>query len=329
MSRRTVAICGSCATRDNFNSRFNPDYKRWYDTALSNHQSSMLALMSPPVEPDIDEADALSPHEEQTLRADMTRSFLAGLAELEPDYLVIDFSGDAWFGALRLPDGRYLTDNEWKLRKTAYHARLMAAGGSTELHWRTDTDGYFALWTEAMDRFAAFLAEHCPDTHVIVHRLRSVGLVSTGPTDRPRNLRRFARLQPLDLKAINAFRTRMDDHATSAYGWDQIDLRHERYTALGDHPWGAFWVHYTYDYHRRFLAELHQRDLEARLDDEVLARVRTIASAGRLRLSTQTSLLHAADRAQRRRIRQLENRSLAGIGRDAVRRQRTRKAEQA
>ena len=26
----TVAVAGSCPTRDNFNTRFNPDYRRWY-----------------------------------------------------------------------------------------------------------------------------------------------------------------------------------------------------------------------------------------------------------------------------------------------------------
>lgn len=320
MRRRTVAVCGSCATRDNFNSRFNHDHKRWYDTALANHQSSILALMSPPIEPELTDADSLDDHEETTLRADLTRSFLTGLAELKPDYLVIDFSGDVWFGALRLPDGRYLTDNVWKLRKTAYYHRLMAAGGTTALSWRIDADAYFELWTASMDRFAAFIAEHCPDTHVIVHRFRSVNAVTLGAHDRPRNLRRWARLQPLDIRRINEFRARLDDHAVTAYGWDSIDLRAERYSAYAEHPWGAFWVHYTFDYHRRFLAELHQRDLLARVDARTAEAIRTISEAGSERLLTQARLVRRADRAQLRGIRELERRGVLASGRAVLRR---------
>lgn len=325
MRARTVAVCGSCATRDNFNAGFNPDHRRWYDTALSNHQSSVLALMSPPIAPEPDQTDGLDEQGERTVRADLSRSFLAGLADLKPDYLILDFSGDVWLGALQLPDGRYLTDNIWNIRTTGYYRRLVAAGGTTALNWRTDADGYLERWIESMDRFAAFIAEHCPDTHVIVHRLRSVNEVTLGSADRPRNLRRWARLQPLAIRRINQFRNRLDEHAITAYGWDSIDLRAERYSAYAHHPWGPFWVHYTLDYHRRFLAELHQRDLATRVDDEVAEKVRTIAAAGRERLIGQARFVRRADAVQRDVITRLEARGPLRAGASAARRRMPRK----
>ncbi|MET3961448.1 hypothetical protein ABIE44_001382 [Marmoricola sp. OAE513] len=326
MSRRTVAVCGSCATRDPFSTKFNPDYKRWYDTPIANFQNSFLALMSPPIEPEIGPDDTLDEYEERTLRADMTRSFLTDLIEVKPDYLIIDFSGDVWFGTLRLPDGRYLTDTEWKLRKTQQYQRLVEAGGLTTLGWRVDADAYFEIWTESMARFAAHLAEHCPDTHVIVHRIRSVDEVTLGATDRPRNLHRWARLKPVDVPTINRFRARLDDHVISTYGWDSIDLRSERYTSHSAHPWGAFWVHYTFDYHRRFLAEVHRRDLVARLDDRAADRIRVIAEAGSEHLVQQARLIRRADKAQRSLRRRLERRGVLATGRAVLGRQlRTRK----
>lgn len=323
MSRRTVAICGSCATRDNFNSRFNPDHHRWYEVVAANHQSSVLALMSPPIEPEFVESDGLDSYAEQTLRGDLTRAFLGDLVRAQPEYLVIDFSGDVWFGALRLPDGRFLTDNVWKLRQTAYYQRLMAAGGVKALSWRVDPEEYFTLWTESMDRFAAYLAEHCPDTTVIVHRIRSTGTVVLDQHDRPQSVRDFSSLDPLDLRAINGFRARLDDHAVSAYGWDSIDLRRENYTAHADHPWGAFWVHYTFDYHRRFLAEMHRRDLTSRVDPATAARIEAIAAAGSERLVGQARFVRQADQAQLARIRELESSDVRSAGRSALGRLRS------
>ena len=45
-----VAVMGSCTTRDNFNSRFNPDYKQMWDCVLLQNQSSLLSIMAPPLE---------------------------------------------------------------------------------------------------------------------------------------------------------------------------------------------------------------------------------------------------------------------------------------
>ncbi|MFL6061016.1 MAG: DUF6270 domain-containing protein [Marmoricola sp.] len=307
-ARRTVAVAGSCATRDNFSSNFNPDHQRWYDLVATNNQSSLIALMSPPVEPEIAETDGLNEHQEWTIRSDFSRVFLDDLARTRPDYLLVDFSGDTAFGVLRLPDGRYVTDNHWKVGKTAWYQRAVAAG-ATRLSWREDEAAYRLLWDEALARFAAYVGEHCPDTQVIVHRLRSVRTLVRGETDRPTGLRRGANLLPLDVRSTNRYRTALDDHATTACGWEQIDLRAERYSSPADHPWGPYYVHYTRDYNRRFLAELHRHDLTRRLDAATSERIAVVADAGHERLVAQARHLRRTDVAQREQIR-----ALSGLG---------------
>ncbi len=47
---RSVAVMGSCVTRDNFNSTFNPGYKKWFQVVLSANQTSLISLMSPPID---------------------------------------------------------------------------------------------------------------------------------------------------------------------------------------------------------------------------------------------------------------------------------------
>lgn len=319
---RSVAVCGSCITRDNFNSRFNADHRRWYEVGAQSNQTSMIAMMSPPVDPHLTAADGLSEYDAWNVGSDLSRSFLAEVVEAQPDYLILDFFGDLHFGVLRLDDGRYVTDNRSKLHRTAQYTRWRDAGGTEVLRHQDDPERYFALWVSAMDRFAAYVAQHCPDTAVIVHRGFYAAQTVTAPTGRPTSLRRHAQLKRLKVGRANGFWARLDEHAVTAYGWASIDLRAEHYTSATDHPWGAFWVHYSLDYYPRFLAELHRIDLERRLSADLAEAVGMIAEAGRGRLAIQSDFTRAAVRAQAVEIARLEHRGVLRSAREAIARRR-------
>ncbi len=98
----------------------------------------------------------------------------------------------------------------------------------------------------------------------------------------------------------NAFWTRLNEHAKTAYGWEHIDLSHEYYATFVDHPWGAFDVHYTLDYYRRFQAELHRLALHDELPPELSARVDAVADAAAQRIHDELAWWRAADRAEAR-----------------------------
>ncbi|MCW2759960.1 MAG: hypothetical protein JWR85_161 [Marmoricola sp.] len=278
---QSVSVFGSCVTRDNFNSRFNPGYRRYFEVKLSANQTSMIALMSPPIE------DAFTPLREMTdydrwnISSDLTREFLPLLADLQPDLLILDFFGDVHFGVARLPDGRYLTDNRWKTHHTDFYTRHQQAGDLAIFKHAADPDAYFALWTEAMDRFADYVARTCPDTRVVVHRGYNAGRVQVPGRPRPIPLRKHRKSAQLDVQAANAFWSRLDDYAISTHGWDSIDLRDLEAPTYVGHPWGAFYVHYTPDYYHRFLAELHKLSLRHRLDPASYAEVELIEAASR------------------------------------------------
>jgi hypothetical protein len=308
---RTVAIFGSCITRDNFNRDFNPDYRRWYQVSAAANQSSVIALMSPPVQPEVEDADGLEEYDAWNVRSDLARTFLDELAEAQPDHLVLDFFGDVHFGLLELPDGRFITDNAWKTQKTAQYRRLVAAGGTRRLRLLTDTEEYLGLWRDALDRFAAQVAATSPRTRVSVHRGFYASRAVVGPTGRPRNLHRHAKLNRLPVARVNELWAELDTYAVTTHGWSEIDLRAEAYTSTVEHRWGAFWVHYTPDYYHRFLAEMHALDLEARLDPETAAKVAVVAAAARERSQNLSTWTGQAVKEQRRAIRAIERR---GVG---------------
>lgn len=318
---RTVAICGSCTSRDNFSSRFNPEYARWFSVAADVFQTSIISLMSPALTPE-DMPELVSgpgsgadgeelDYQVRITREDASRVFLSKLAEAQPDYLVLDFFADVHFGALLLRDGRYLTDNRWMLWPTSFYRRISEQGGTTQLRILKDPDAYVALWTEALDRFAAFVAEHCPGTRVIVHRGLNVDEVLLPGNPRPVRVREARKTRPINVRRANKLWARLDDYAIETYGWTSIDLRDEGYTSYAEHPWKPFYVHYTPDYYHRFLAELLTLDLEGELAADDWAQVRAISDAAHERAVNQHTRWAPIRHAQDERIRELEALSTA------------------
>jgi len=321
----TVAVFGSCVTRDNFNSRFNPGYKQYFEVSLSANQTSVIALMSPPIAQEFTPTREMSEYDRWNIASDLSREFLPKVTALQPDYLILDFFGDVHFGVARLPDGRYLTDNRWKTHHTDFYARHRDADDLTIFTHRSDPDGYFTLWAEAMDRLAQYVTLSCPGTRVIVHRGYNTGHVLVPGKPRPIPLRKHRKAAPLDVAATNAYWSRLDDYAIDTYGWDSIDLRGLEAPSYAEHPWGAFYVHYTPDYYHRFLAELHKISLRHRLDPLTWAEVELIEAASRepveRRLSVETAVVtdqHERLRRKRARVRQLESLGLVGGVRFAV-----------
>lgn len=44
-----IAVFGSCASRDNFYSGINPDYKKYFNCSISSQRGSIISLMQEPV----------------------------------------------------------------------------------------------------------------------------------------------------------------------------------------------------------------------------------------------------------------------------------------
>jgi hypothetical protein len=309
MTPSLVSVVGSCITRDNFNSRFNAEYKRFWTVGPSTNQSSMIALMSPPIDTEFEIVrGTVSDYHSWNIRNDLGREILGQLAETQPAYLIVDFFGDIHFGVARMEDGRYLTDNRWKVHRTDFYTALKDQGRLTRIGIQRDTEEYLVLWREAMDRFAAYVAEHCPDTTVIVHRGFNVATVAVPDQPRPIPLRQHKPTFPLNVRRANDLWAVLDQHCVDSYGWESIDLRREGYTSFAEHPWGSFYVHYTLDYYHRFMAELHKIHLRTTgVDADLWARILEIQDASREHGETRLAATQRIVEDQQRRIVELES----------------------
>lgn len=163
--KRRVAVFGSCLTRDIFNSKFNLNYKKYFDCVLTQNQTSMISLMSIPVKYDRSKIDNLVPYNEWNIHTDLNKEFLQKIVYLKPNFLLMDFFADVYFGVLQLQEGSYITNNSWKLWKTSYYKELL---DKKELHLKNDPDVYMQLWKDSIDRFFQYIQPRLPTTKIIV-----------------------------------------------------------------------------------------------------------------------------------------------------------------
>lgn len=243
----SVAVLGSCVSRDLFNSKFNPHYKDLFDCVALSNQVSLVSLMSEAIDIPNEMMAELDAYSRGEVAKEASRSFLADLVSLRPEYLIIDLFADVHFGVFQVDD-RYLTRNRWKIMK----ARFYADAQKVDLIPERDPDAYLEVWRESVDRLFHFLADKLPDTRVILHRARNV-THSSGPDGAVRSLGR----EP-QIRAMNEWWDRLDAELTERGVIRQLDLYRDDLTSFDAHPWGPFAVHYTLDYHAAALSKLTQ-----------------------------------------------------------------------
>lgn len=252
-----IAVLGSCATRDNFNSKFNENYKDFYECVLTQNQSSIISIVSDPTEYSDDKIGELTDYEKWNVRTDFTNEFLDMLRKEEPDYLIMDFFADIHFGCLALDTEKYITNNRWMLWKTKFYKESLKKNEAVqELKIEKNTELYFQKWKASVDALFVFLEKEVPNCTVIVHKARNADKYLT--KDGVKDLATSGKVMNMDVQRMNNFWERLDQYIIDHYNVKEIDLTDKQYISFEDHPWGPFYVHYTMDYYRDFFRELHK-----------------------------------------------------------------------
>lgn len=307
-SPTVVAVLGSCATRDNFNRRFNPTYRESYECALAQNQTSIISLMSEPVLETWQPLGQMSDYDRWNVQTDLSKSFLTDLAEVKPAYLIVDFFADIHFGVIRLTDGRYVTDNRWKTRKTDWYRNLVESDGFTRVTIFKDTDEYLSLWKSAFDRLVDHVNEHTPETRIVIHRGYNTNLLKLSDRPVPVNLRRARpKLSKLNVRRSNQLWRELDDYAIDQAKARVIDLTDTRWATPEEHPWGPFYVHFPPEYNHRFLGELHKIVMVDHLPTWLLQRVSEIERAHEEQHATELADATQTVRVLRRRVEELQS----------------------
>ncbi|MBS4752053.1 hypothetical protein KG112_04430 [Nocardioides sp. zg-ZUI104] len=306
--RVSVVVAGSCITRDNFNSRFNPRYAETYVCPLHQNQTSLISLMAPPIEAEWEPTGRMSDYDRWNVRTELDKSFLAEAAALQPSYLVLDFFGDVHFGVVQVDGGTYVTDNRWKIRPTTWYARMSEEGRLR----RVDRYGeeHLALWRDAFDRFLVWFRENLPETTLVLHRGHFTNRLQLPERPEPVSLKKQGKVASVEVKKTNALWSRLDDIVSATPGVEVIDLLDRRYVTYPEHPWGPFYVHYEPAYYHRFLAELHKIHLR-KAGGATTTMLEELEDGVTERLAPELAAARARTKRLRARVAELEAREAA------------------
>lgn len=110
-----VAILGSCFTKEAFHSLkyLNPDYKLFYENGLTAFHSSIISLVSRPVEYDLQDLEGSLDRKtiDRYGERELSKTFFDELQSYSPDYLIVDLYVETAAHIYELSNDCYLTDS--------------------------------------------------------------------------------------------------------------------------------------------------------------------------------------------------------------------------
>ncbi|MFP7492904.1 DUF6270 domain-containing protein [Terribacillus saccharophilus] len=244
-----IACYGSCITRDNFNSKLNKNYKERYECVATSLHTSIISLVSPRVpfdEMQLDHVDIKSAYRNKRIVIEeLNRNFLEDLKDSQPDYLIMDFFPDIYFGVVFSQD-QIFTNNDWYITRTSFYRKLH---DKFALKIGNNSADYLSVWLPAVNKFMQFLKDNVPNCEVIINKAR----FSNRLLDDTGNL---SYISPLD--SHNEIWNVLDNFVISKYDLKYIELDHNNYY-ISHQPtlgWDIFQLHYQDNYYHDFLQQL-------------------------------------------------------------------------
>jgi Family of unknown function (DUF6270) len=227
-----VSIFGSCITRDVF--RLFPGDA---EVASYHSRSSLISLMSPPLE--IDDTGTAWPSNfaRKVVLADVRKLFFEDLEAAAPDVLIIDLMSER-FDLLRARE-TYVT-RSWELVSSA----LAARSGYRFQRVARETQAMHQTWLEQSRRFADVLESRFSELPVILHKAYWTHRYREGT-----GIRRFPREWRSWTSRRNAMLDAFHEHLERVLPRLAVVEARKAYVADPDHRWGLGASHYEGAYY--------------------------------------------------------------------------------
>ncbi|RLA70014.1 MAG: hypothetical protein DRG24_07570 [Epsilonproteobacteria bacterium] len=250
----TVAIFGSCVSRDVFNSQFNKDYKKYFKVVLLQNQTTILSLMSGTITYKEESLSPLQGWDKNMTILELDKTFLMELKRLRPNILIIDFLADARFETMAYQNS-YLTVNKWKLTRTKLFNEIKQDNYIFIPNKRQLKDNMEALYS--------YIKDNLPHTTIVLNKARALNyekIIICNKTTCPIlflkqfyiNLKRR-----VSVKRLNMRLAMLDNLFIQIANPVVIDAMTENLEVDFEHPWRAGHTHYQKDFYIKFLDILY------------------------------------------------------------------------
>lgn len=280
-SEPRIAVLGSCVTRQAFLHHEGPEPWRLQRPVLYQARSSLVSLLSPPLEPPEPLLAAIdNPFEQRATRDDFQRSFWSKLAASQPDLLILDLVDerfDLMASGAAPGDARYATLNaaidSWdrRERRRARHRLLrrlrrlvtdVAEGGLPRLGFRRlrrMTGEVNQLWHGAAAEFARRLRVEHPRLRVALHLAPLPTDFEDGGRGDPAHPDAWWLRKPMHLSALRSLFASYGQRLRELFPEASLlQAPREVHLLKRGHPWGEAPWHYAEGYYRELVGQIRR-----------------------------------------------------------------------
>ncbi|PKR82505.1 DUF6270 domain-containing protein [Heyndrickxia camelliae] len=250
---KKIAVLGSCVSRDSFNSKFIPDYKNYYSCVVHQNQTSMISLLSDPIPFEESLIDNLSPFDTKHFKSELSKSFFSEMELHQPDYLIMDFYGDLYYGVQRIGNS-YITNKKWLFQQTSLYKYLDIQ--EEFLIFFDQKEWYMELWKQGVKKLFTFLREKVPNCKVIINKARFIDEYLEKDTGKMKVISSSKKHRYINVPIYNQWWNGLESHIIKNYDVRVLDYGNEHYYSIEDHPWGMFYVHYNMEFYKDFTRKL-------------------------------------------------------------------------
>ena len=232
-----IAIFGSCTTRDNFNRKFNPNYKDYFEVVCFQNQTSIMSIMSDNIKYNDEDLSPLQGWDRSSIEDEFNKVFLKNLIKEQPSILIVDLFADARFKTIKIGNS-YLTVNEWKTTKSDFYKNLPKKN--------TPFIPSESQLRKAIEDFNTFMKKFLPNTKIILNQARGVRSYTNAYGEEEFFNQKF-------ITRLNKRWDMLDNLFIEIVKPLKIDVMSPHVKGYINHIWTLGYVHYTPNFYHNFL----------------------------------------------------------------------------
>jgi len=249
-----VALLGSCTTRDVFNSKFNSDYKKYFQIVADQQHMSLLSVMATPIEIKDKKIEGnVTEFYKKVYRQDLQKDFLKRLKASQPEVLILDFYTDVFYGAIKVNDKSFITNKKWQYQKLSHFKNFSI---NDEYSIYNNTDDFISTWMANFDEFYNYVKKNIPHCQIVINKTKFVNIGRHNGKMVTLSEELNDKWEKFHIDRFNILWNLLDTYAIYKYNLKKIDFDRDKYYCPSNHAWGWFYVHYNQEFYSDTLIKL-------------------------------------------------------------------------
>ena len=239
MNITNFSTFGSCSSRNIFNSKINKDYKKYFRINKSVEASTLISLMSKPIDFDEEKINSSSKYDNQCVIDDLSKNFLNVVEKDFVDYIIIDTLFDVGSNVIQYDKNKFLTSNN-RIARTDFYNSIKEY---RKINIFDNFEEYFSYWTNACDSFFKFVDANCKHTKIIINCSRSAYKY----VDSNGDICKITKFEKLSNK-YNRFRNLLDKYILENFDVEVLKFNTNTYID-NNHIFGMRPTHFVEEYY--------------------------------------------------------------------------------